>query len=349
MPMAAAGMAAVLLAAPALADGYAHAPFRDHPADLARAAAVERVMARLDAGLPVAEDHLAPFLASLRLASPEAADALEAAVARAAQGDPPGSEAALEAAAAGVLGGTTASDGSPGAAASPAVAEAQARPGADLGAKSAGEPVRAAAEGARDALFPEGYGARPGFGAALAATLLLSEEGVAEAYEEAAEGEAGAYPFAWAALGRVRPLVPETEETAATLARLDALLPGPERPGRLASDPEEAEGHAQMLVGLMEPLADAELYPGRDLGAALTTVADLAARGCGAAHGPEVGAELMLIAAGRYEETLGATLGVLAPGAHEAIAGALEAPGDCAALAAGLERAGEALAPMAVR
>lgn len=324
--------AALLLAAPlaAAAEGYAWAPFREHPVALAQAAAVERLAARLralsaDPEPPeqVGTEDVRLFLASLRRASPEAAEALERAVAALAGGAEAGGPVA------------------------PAAQEA----------------LRAVEE-ARGVLFPGGHDARPGFGAALAATLLLSEGGVAGAYEEAAEGEAGAYPFGRALLARVaeiwRAIRPTdgsaaSDEVDAALARLGALFPAPTPPGRLAADPEEAEAHAQALVGRLETIADADLYPGRDLPGALAVAGEVAGSGCDAlaAGDAGLGAERIAVAGLHYEETLGATLGLLAPDAHEAVEGALDRlpsdPAACAALDAALGRARDALAPVAAR
>ena len=331
-----AAAAAALPLAPlaAAADGYAHAPFRDHPVALAQAAAIERLSARARAlsaasGPPEAliegageirETDLPLFLASLRRASPEAADALEGAVA-----------ALLDRAEAG---GPVA-------------------PAADA--------LLREAERARGALFPNGHGARPAFGAALAAALLLSEGGVADAYEEAVEGEVGAFAFGRAVLARVEELWdglrlandPAAGDVDAALARLGALFPAPAPRERLPSDPEEAEAHAQALVGRLETIADADLYPGRDLGGALVVAREVAGAGCDAleAGEPDLGAERIAVAARHYGETLGATLGVLAPAAHGEVEAALgRLPGDpasCAALRSALDRAGRALPPAA--
>ena len=145
------------------------------------------------------------------------------------------------------------------------------------------EDVIRLTEEARGKLLPAAIADTPGFQAALMASLLLEEGGVAEGYEEATEGEASAYAIGYFALQRVKALwqglagqaSPEqSADVAAMLAILDGLFPSQEMPERLSPDPEQAEAPAQQLVGLLEGVADAELYLGRDLGAAAAVVHD---------------------------------------------------------------------------
>ena len=106
--------------------------------------------------------------------------------------------------------------------------------------------------------------------------LLLAEEGVAEGYEEAVEGnEPWEYPNGWAALQRVKILWDEIKGDASAerladgqemLDLLDTLYPQAEPPASLAGlNPEEAEGPAQRLGGIIEDVTNADLYPGRDV------------------------------------------------------------------------------------
>lgn len=339
-----ANAALLLAAAPGLAQtGYSGAPFRDQPADLARAAALERVavaalaLAAQPAGAAAVEDaaggdqdtgaeeeergalaDAALFRASLAAAAPDLAERLDAAT-----------EAMVEAAETGT----------------PATG-----PAADV--------IGLAAE-ARDRLLPPEDS--PGFRAALMAGLLLDEGGVAEGYEEAVAGDAAAYAKGYFALQRVEELwqglaaraTPEqAAEVEATLAILDGLFPAPALPAALSPDPEQAEAPAQQLVGLLETVADAELYPGRDLAGATALVRDLAARGCDTLGSGDaaIGREELAIAAAFYVQTLADTLGVLAPEAGEAIWSNLEAAGAgaaaekvCRPLLAALATASEAL------
>lgn len=161
--------------------------------------------------------------------------------------------------------------------------------------------------------------------AAVAALLLVSELGLAEAYEEAVEAGAGeegraAYAAAHGLLQTVKPWIaalPQDAELTDLLARLDALMPGPERPAALDADPEAAEVLAQALVGRLERVADADLYLGRDLGRAMETVAQLAVQAC--ASDPAARPRRVQIGALYFEDALEAPLSVLAAGPGERI------------------------------
>lgn len=333
-------LALAFLGGPAVAQDYAHAPFREHPVILAQAAALERIAAAAQ-GLSVlsaseaAEDEgeeeglaaaLPLFAASLQAAAPEVATALPGAVGE-----------MLEAVEEG---------------------ENPAGPAAE---------ALALADQARAALLPAELAESRPFQAALTAALLLDEGGVAECYEEAAEGDAAAYAIGWAALQRVKALwaglkagrAPETPaetvaEADAMIAILDGLFPGRTPPDSLSPDPEEAEAPAHRLVGLLEVVADANLYPGRDLAGAARLVAGLAEKGCAdlAAGAGPMGMETLAIAAAYHEQALADTLGVIAPEAAAAIKEGLEPledgaaevmAGACPALLAGLRAGGGAL------
>jgi hypothetical protein len=97
-------------------------------------------------------------------------------------------------------------------------------------------------------------------------------------------------------------------------------------PERLSPDPEQAEAPAQQLVGLLESVANTELYLSRDLAAAVTVVHDVAAKGCATLEaGKEaVGVDELRIAAGYYDQTLRDTLGMMVPETAAAIAEGLE-------------------------
>ena len=323
--LATAAVAALLfapVAAGAQSSGYAHAPFREHPIEAAQGAALERlgVAARALALSGAADDEdedkdddeaagdggeedeeeggpladLVLLRASLAAVSPELADKLTAAV-----------DEMIEAA----------------------------EDGKDL--EEPAEEVVLKAQEAREKLLPPAVADAPAFRAAMMASLLLDEGGVAEGYEEASQGEASAYAAGYAALQRVKSLweglaagaSPEqTADVAAMFGLLDALFPTEAMPERLSPDPEQAEAPAQQLVGLLEGVADAELYLGRDLAAAMTVVHDVAAKGCAAvaAGDAAVGVEELRIAAAYYEQTVRDTLGMLAPEAATAIDEGLE-------------------------
>lgn len=329
----AAGLAAVLAASgvPATAQGYAAAPFHEAPVAAAQAMALELVALRAEAAAAVSEpsEDLAEETGRMR---EEDLSLVLASLARADAG----------------------------------AAEALSRAvDAFLDVLEAGEPlaepaaaVRAAADRAAAAL---GHEPTPALRGAVASLLLVSEVGLAEAYEEGAEGELEGYPVGWAALQRVKAIAaelrPEMSESAAADAddavdRLDALFPTADPPERFASDPEEAESLAHRLVALIEEGADADLYFGRDLPRALDTVRGLAAAGC-ADPDPSIGAETIAIAAFFHEDALANPLGVLAPDAQAAAAAAFDAhrsdpqqrPAACDGLLDALDRAAGALAP----
>ena len=163
--------------------------------------------------------------------------------------------------------------------------------------------------------------------AAVAAFLLISELGLAEAFEEAVEEkEDEAYAKAYALLQTVWPwvaAVPQDAEVEDLMARLAALMPTAERPERLDADPEAAEVMAQALVGQMERAANVDLYLGRDLARAIDTVARLAAEGC--ARGAEERARWFEVTAIYFEDALEAPLSVMASEEAEAIEEGIEA------------------------
>ncbi|ETX27817.1 hypothetical protein [Roseivivax isoporae] len=174
--------------------------------------------------------------------------------------------------------------------------------------------------------------------AAVAAFLLVSELGVAEAYEEAVEGEeeeegedegeaeGDPYGAAHALLQTVKPwiaAVPQDAELADLVARLDALMPTPERPDVMDADPEAGEVVAQALVGQLERAADADLYLGRDLGRALDTVSRLATDGC--ATDEAARPRWFEITALYYEDALEAPVSVMAAEPAERIEADLDA------------------------
>jgi hypothetical protein len=320
--------------AAAAQSAYASAPSREAPVALAQASALERieVAARaLAARAPGAEDEtedveavseeededeggpladFALFRASLAAASSDAEQRLAAAIAQMVE--------AFEA------------------------------------ADSAAEPAKAVIEAAKEArgeLLADRADS-PGFKAALMASLLLDEGGVAEGYEEAVEGEPAAYAIGWFALQRVKALweglagraTPEQAESVeAMLAILDGLFPSESMPERISPDPEQAEAPAQMLVGLLEGVANADLYPGRDLAGTTGLVHGIAAMGCEKIEAGEGGRGLeeLRIAAAFYGQTVADTLVVMAPETGEAISERIEA-----LRAGGSQEAAEACAPL---
>lgn len=183
--------------------------------------------------------------------------------------------------------------------------------------------------------------------AAVAAMLLVSELGVAEAYEEIFEAEdedesdeaeeGDPYAKAYAQLQAVRPwiaVLPQDADLADLVARLDALMPTAEQPAVMDADPEAAEVVAQALVGRLERVANADLYLGRDLSRAMQTVSQLAAHGC--AHDEAARPRWFQIAAHYFEDALEAPLSVMAAEEAERIEDGFDAllDGDMAACGA---------------
>jgi hypothetical protein len=287
--------------------GYGSEPFHERPVELAAAFGLERLAARAAAiaALPDApadlleeadamrERDMPLFFAALEARDPEGAEALDAALDR-------------------LLGGDGAA--------------------VDGAAVDAARDIEARVERVRAALVPEDDAALT---AALIVTLLNAEDGVADAYEEAAEGALWEYPRGWAALQRAKALwesLPRdrdeqaAEEVDAMLISLDALLPQAEPPARILGDPEAPEAPIQRLIGFLEVVADADLYPARDLARGAAMVEDVATRACA----PEAPAQPQLVAAARFyfDGTLRRPLSVLAPEAQSAAEAAFRALGD---------------------
>lgn len=162
------------------------------------------------------------------------------------------------------------------------------------------------------------------FAAAVTALLLTSEVGVAELYEDVVggddDGDGGSDPYADAyalrqTLNGLIQTLPDARDDADVndlLARLNALMPTPQRPATLDADPEAAEVIGQALVGALERATGAELYLARDLQRGMQTVAHLVAHGCNA-RGFDHEAEALFTAAAFYfENDLEAPMSIMA-------------------------------------
>lgn len=131
-------------------------------------------------------------------------------------------------------------------------------------------------EDAYDLVVPPEVRDDPVFKAGIITQLLLGEGGAAEGLEEAVliPEERWEYAMGWSATQRVkqlwediRPLASEQQQADIDemLAALDAIYPSMEPKTSFAGlDPEEAEGPAQRIVGILETIVDAQLYSGRD-------------------------------------------------------------------------------------
>jgi hypothetical protein len=184
---------------------------------------------------------------------------------------------------------------------------------------------------AYDVLVPDDR-RTPAFWGAVIADLLLADDGVAEALEDAlAEEEYWEYPGGWAALQRVEALWAELEpladEEQRSFARqyldiLGEIYAGPDLPDVFPANPEEAEAPAQSLVGIVEATVGASLYTGRDLARLASHLADVVAPACElyAAGEDEVAIEAMYTARNHYRKHLRRLLDLVAPDIH-AVAG----------------------------
>ena len=151
------------------------------------------------------------------------------------------------------------------------------------------EPTRALLAQAYDIVIDPAIRESAAYKGAIIAQLLLAEGGVAEGYEEAEE-EIFAYSMGWGTLQRVKELWAEIEgpltdgqkqEAGQLVGILDALYPQAAPPEEwVGQNPEEAEAPAQLLMGIVETAADANLYAGRDLGRLARHLADTVAPSC---------------------------------------------------------------------
>jgi hypothetical protein len=209
--------------------------------------------------------------------------------------------------------------------------------GEDLTARIA--EIRELHEAAYAIVVPAEVRASPAFRAGVTADLLLAEGGVAEGVEEAVEeGEPWMYPLGWAALQRVEELWSGLAEFA-TAAQdsfaqqyfdtLREIYPTATIPDTLPSNPEEAESPAQSLVGILESVADAALYPGRDvrrLAPHLVTVTAPACDAYAAGH-DAVAFEHIVVVGDLYTAHLADFLGLVAGEVNEDVTGMLASLG----------------------
>lgn len=188
---------------------------------------------------------------------------------------------------------------------------------------SAVERARVLLARAEDVLLPDDLRDDAAFRAAVLARLALSGSGFAEGYEEAAEGEVGAYIFGWTGLQRAKALWTELEpsaenrESAAEVERafavLDELMPTPDPPDRFR-DPEDAEVAAHDLVFALEAAFGGQLQS-RDLGAVLALVDEQSRAACSAFEEDRdlLALELVTSAQVNYIEGIGGTISLLVP------------------------------------
>ena len=176
------------------------------------------------------------------------------------------------------------------------------------------------------------------FTAMVLADLLLQDDGVAEAYEDAADDELWEYPNGYGALVRVKEIWGERVEPFATPEQVEDVLemiafletvvyPSVRPPAAITGDPEEAEGATQRMTGILESIASADLYAGRNLGRLAESLAGTLAPACEAyAAGDDLaGVEGVYAVRNPYRKNLRRLLDLIAPEIHEPAAALLDA------------------------
>jgi tetratricopeptide (TPR) repeat protein len=184
---------------------------------------------------------------------------------------------------------------------------------------------------AYDVVIPAELRDDPAFVAAVIVELSMGEGGVGEGYEEAVEGELGAYTMGYAALERVTGLWRQIAGGASEQQRadveemlefLETVYPVPVIDEAIVGNPEEAEAPVQRMIGVLETVVDAELFPGRDLAALAAHLPAELAGYCELYEGGEDDLALEGVMAVGYlylSADLGDFLGFMAPEVNEEI------------------------------
>lgn len=207
--------------------------------------------------------------------------------------------------------------------------------------RGAGNSIAAARDAwarAYDAVIDADTHASLAFTAMVLADLLLQDDGVAEAYEDAAEDDLWEYPSGYGALVRVKAIWAErvapfaTPEQVADVEEMFEFLdtvvyPTVRPPAAITGDPEEAEAATQRMTGILESIANADLYPSRNLGRLAESLAGTLAPGCEAyAAGDDLsGVEAVYAVRNPYRKHLRRLLDLIAPEIHEPAAALLDA------------------------
>ena len=189
--------------------------------------------------------------------------------------------------------------------------------------------AREALTAASAAIIPADVKADPAFVAGLITDMSLGEIGVGEGYEEAIEDELPAYTLGYVALERVTALWNEIAggandqqraDVEEMLAFIGALYPTPTIDEAIVGNPEEAEAPVHRIIGVLETIVDAELYPGRDMATLAGNLPEQLAGACEAyqAGDDALGKEITIAVGYRYlNADLGDFMEFMAPEVHE--------------------------------
>ncbi len=186
------------------------------------------------------------------------------------------------------------------------------------------------------ALFNDDIRLSPAFIGANIVALLLEDDGVGEAYEDAAEEELWEYPNGWGALQRVKELWAGIEHLATAERRADfqemvdfletVVYPTVVPPAAITGNPEEAEGATQRMAGIVEETVAADLFPARDLARLNDQLIDVLVPACQAydAGDADLGVEGAYAVRNPYRKHLRRLLDLIAPEIHVPAAAILD-------------------------
>lgn len=166
---------------------------------------------------------------------------------------------------------------------------------------------------------------QPAFKGAVLANLLMANDGVAEAFEDAIRENWG-FPNGWASVRRVEVLWKEIEGMASPAIRqeMNSLIdllkssyyaqPAPKIPFP-NEDAEDVEALAHQMVNLLEQVTDATLYTGRDMPRLATHMAEVITPGCEqyAKGNKALGDEAIHAVLDHYRVQIAGALDLLAP------------------------------------
>jgi hypothetical protein len=177
-----------------------------------------------------------------------------------------------------------------------------------------------------------------GFVAMTVADLLLQDDGVAEAYEDAADDELWEYPNGFGALQRVKAIWrgelassasdEQREDIEEMITFLEQVVYTDVRPPEaITGDPEEAEAATQRMAGILESMSGSDLYPARDLGRLAEHLAGMLTPACAAyaAGNDTVAVETIYAVRNPYRKNLRRLLDLIAPEIHAPAAAHLDA------------------------